>query len=248
VPDVTRGTCAQECELRSLNNADGSARFNFGRSSVLTGVHGPREGKASQKDSSESIVVVNFGAKGAVGSQWDRSNEAVMRECLEAMVVRTQNPMCVIDVTVQPMCEDGAQLAASFNAAVAALIDAGVALRFVAVGLCFAITSQESMLLDPTREEVVAPQRVHRRLRAEAMPMSRSLRNQGAQKLVQSVPYGMQTISALVLTDVSTARDQEQSAAALLTFVIRPSDGHVVCAPSAMSTHLPQKPPPPPSE
>lgn len=144
----------QECELRSLNNADGSARFNFGRSSVLTGVYGPREGKASQKDSGESIVVVNFGAKGAVGSQWDRPNEAVMRECLQAMVFRSQNPMCVIDVTVQPMCEDGAQLAASFNAAVAALIDAGVALRFIAVGLCFAISPQDGILLDPTREEV----------------------------------------------------------------------------------------------
>ena len=30
----------QECELRPLNQADGSARFNFSRSSVLAGVHG----------------------------------------------------------------------------------------------------------------------------------------------------------------------------------------------------------------
>lgn len=152
--DLTCKRRAQECELRSLNNADGSSRFNFGRSSVLTGVYGPREGKASQKDSSECLVVVKYGAKGAVGSQWDRSNEAVMRECLEAMVMRSQNPMCVIDVTVQPLCEDGAQLAASFNAAVAALIDAGVSLKFIAVGLCFAITQQDRIFLDPTKEEV----------------------------------------------------------------------------------------------
>jgi hypothetical protein len=32
--------------------------------------------------------------------QWDRSSEVVMRECLEAMVVRSQNPMCVIEVCV----------------------------------------------------------------------------------------------------------------------------------------------------
>ena len=30
--------------------------------------------------------------------QWDKNNEAMMRECLEAMVVRSQNPMCVIEV------------------------------------------------------------------------------------------------------------------------------------------------------
>ena len=36
---------------------------------LLIFVSGPREGKASQKDSDESMIVVNFGAKGAVGSQ-----------------------------------------------------------------------------------------------------------------------------------------------------------------------------------
>eukprot|EP00802_Teleaulax_amphioxeia_P022245 Tamp_22671.p1 GENE.Tamp_22671~~Tamp_22671.p1 ORF type:complete len:240 (+),score=30.47 Tamp_22671:64-720(+) len=166
-----------ECELRPLNRADGSARFNFSRTSVLAGVFGPREGKASQKASQigtdESVLVVNFGAQGAVGSQWDRSSEVVMRECLEAMVVRSQNPMCVIEVTLQPMCDDGSQLAASFNAAVAALIDAGVALRFVAVGVCCALVRDGTLLLDPTKEE-------------------------------------------------------EEAALAVQTFVIRPTDGHIV--------------------
>jgi ribonuclease PH len=50
--------------------------------------------------------------------QWDHSNEDVMRECLEALIIRSQNPMCEIDVTIQPMCEDGSQLAAAVNAAV----------------------------------------------------------------------------------------------------------------------------------
>ena len=33
-------TLQQECELRPLNQADGSARFNFSRTSVLAGIHG----------------------------------------------------------------------------------------------------------------------------------------------------------------------------------------------------------------
>jgi hypothetical protein len=37
---------------------------------------------------------------------------------------------------------------------VAALIDAGVALRFVAVGVCCALSSDGTLLLDPTKEEV----------------------------------------------------------------------------------------------
>ena len=164
---------AMECELRPLNQADGSARFSFSRTRTLAGVFGPREGRANQKNSEESTVIVNFGAKGGVGSQWDRGDETVMRECLEALVIRSQNPMCVIEVTVQPMCNDGAQMAASINAAIAALIDAGVALRFVAVGVCLAVTKQGALLLDPTS-------------------------------------------------------DEEAAALAVLTFVIRPSDGYVV--------------------
>jgi len=63
----------------------------------------------------------------------DRGNEAVLRECLEAMVMRSHNPMCVIDVTLQPMCDDGAQLAASVNAAVC---KRALSLRERALSLC----------------------------------------------------------------------------------------------------------------
>ena len=160
------------CELGPLNRADGSARFNFSRSSVLAGVFGPREDRASGQDSAESNVVMHFGAL-AAGKQWDRGSEGRMRESLETLVERSQNPMCVIEVTVQPMLNDGAQFAASFNAAVAALIDAGVPLRFVAAGVCLALTADGTLLMDPTSEE-------------------------------------------------------EATAAAVLTFVIRPADGHVV--------------------
>lgn len=50
------------CELRPLKRCDGSARFNFERTSVMAGVHGPMEAKSAQKQSEESVLVINFSA------------------------------------------------------------------------------------------------------------------------------------------------------------------------------------------
>jgi hypothetical protein len=47
------------CELRPLKRCDGSARFNFERTSVMAGIHGPMEAKTAQKLSEESILIVN---------------------------------------------------------------------------------------------------------------------------------------------------------------------------------------------
>ncbi|EKX52482.1 hypothetical protein GUITHDRAFT_101653 [Guillardia theta CCMP2712] len=84
--------------------------------------------------------------------------------------MRSYNPMCVIDVTIQvvsleqrtkrprvtgpqPLSDDGSSMAASINAAIAALIDAGVPLRFAAAAVCCAVMEDGTIVSDPSREQ-----------------------------------------------------------------------------------------------
>lgn len=69
----------------------------------------------------------------------------------QALVVRAQDPLCVIDVTVQEMLEGGSSLAAGLNAAVVGLVEAGVALHSLCAAVAVALLPDGSAALDPDR-------------------------------------------------------------------------------------------------
>jgi ribonuclease PH len=129
----------------------GSARFNFDKTCVYAGIFGPTEAKANQRLSDESILVVNFALP--TGQGLHKENEAIIRRTLEPIIVRSQNPMCAIEVTLQVVNDDGSLLAASVNAAVSALVDAGVPMCGQAAAVTCAISPDGSIMLDPTRQE-----------------------------------------------------------------------------------------------
>jgi len=139
------------CEAGGLGGCDGAARLSHGGTTSIAGIVGPREAKASSRDSDESRVVVHVSAQG--GGGWRRDTEEVVRQTLEALIMRSYNPMCVIDVTIQPLSDDGSSMAASINAAIAALIDAGVPLRFAAAAVCCAVMEDGTIVSDPSREQ-----------------------------------------------------------------------------------------------
>mmetsp|Transcript_26032 Transcript_26032/g.65712 ORF Transcript_26032/g.65712 Transcript_26032/m.65712 type:complete len:230 (-) Transcript_26032:31-720(-) len=144
---------AMGCELRPLTRCDGSARFNLNTTSAMAGVFGPREAKSNVKQSDESVVLVSFNAADGPPSAEEKEVQGILRQALEAIVVRSQNPMTQIDVSVQCNHNDGGLLAASVNASLAALSDAGVALRSQAAAVCVAVGKDGTLLLDPTESE-----------------------------------------------------------------------------------------------
>jgi len=144
---------AMGCELRPLTRCDGSASFNLNTTSALAGVYGPREAKSNVKQSDESVVMVSFNAADGPPSAEEKEVQSMLRQALEAVVVRSQNPMTQIEVAVQCNHDDGGLLAASVNASLAALADAGVALRAQAAAVCVAVGGDGGLLLDPSRGE-----------------------------------------------------------------------------------------------
>jgi len=83
----------------------------------------------------------------------EKEYEGIIRKTLEALVVRAQDPLCVIDVTVQEMLEGGSSLAAGLNAAVVGLVEAGVALHSLCAAVAVALLPDGSAALDPDSEE-----------------------------------------------------------------------------------------------
>lgn len=59
-----------------------------------------------------------------------------------------------VTTTLQVTHDDGSLLACAINAAVAALVDAGVAMRGLVSAVCLALTPSLTLLLDPLAAEL----------------------------------------------------------------------------------------------
>jgi len=160
------------CELGPLNRADGSARFAQGRTSVLAAVYGPGAPRFSRKERIEgaAIEVTIHPHKGA-GTSSDKEKEGVVKALLEAAILLDRFPRTMIHVICQVCEDDGGLLACLMNAAVLAVINAGIDMKYVplAVSMVFASppssaagapastplpsSSTTYLLLDPLQEE-----------------------------------------------------------------------------------------------
>lgn len=89
----------------------------------------------------------------------EREMEEAICGVLSHAIIRTMYPRTLISVAVQVLCNDGSLLSVATNAALIALIDAGVALKsLVTSATCAyipfpAAPSNYRMVLDPTIEE-----------------------------------------------------------------------------------------------
>lgn len=165
------------CELGVLKNANGSARFRMGLTSVLAGVFGPRESPTSQRkgafDKGTIQVVVRplFGRKTLA----EKYSESTLTSILSTVVQFGQLIRTTTTVVVQPEDNDGGLLSCSINAAMCAILDSGIPCRstYLAVPLirplpyamqrpfnssptCSSLTEEfRDYSLDPTIEEIM---------------------------------------------------------------------------------------------
>jgi len=144
-------------ELSFLHRADGSARFSSGQTSVLAAVYGPASSTRELSNSYALIsVVVKQGAKGSNtgGLICDAKElEYIIQRSLSACVLMSDYPRSVIEVVVQVLKEDGSIVSTAFNAAVLALMDAGIAFRNVPIATTCVVSNGETITLDPCAEE-----------------------------------------------------------------------------------------------
>ena len=137
-------------EVSTLHRADGSASLSSGSTTVLAAVYGPLAPRNPSRERSDGAIVsvvlrhssssssaddAAGGGKAAYGAT-EREVERFLADALAATIRTDAYPRTVIEVVVQLLKSDGSAVATALNAAVLALMDAGVEM----VGLPVATT------------------------------------------------------------------------------------------------------------
>ncbi|XP_014497124.1 exosome complex exonuclease RRP46 homolog [Vigna radiata var. radiata] len=141
------------CSCSVLHRAHGSSSWAQGETKVLAAVYGPKAGtKKNENPEKASIEVIWKPKTGQIGKV-EKEYEMILKKTLESICIRTIYPNTTTSVIIQVLNDDGALLPCAINAACAALVDAGIPLKHLAVAICCSVTDSGSILLDPTKDE-----------------------------------------------------------------------------------------------
>lgn len=135
-------------EQGSLHNADGSACVHVGNTVVLAAVHGPTEALLSKQDAARCTVSVTV----QDGSNEEVGGSNILRDLIRAVIPTALHPRKCVYVCVHILSADGGERAACINAAILALLDAGVPMLDVPVASCVSLNNGV-VVADPSSTE-----------------------------------------------------------------------------------------------
>mmetsp|Transcript_5239 Transcript_5239/g.14861 ORF Transcript_5239/g.14861 Transcript_5239/m.14861 type:complete len:271 (-) Transcript_5239:93-905(-) len=167
-------------EVSTLHRADGSASLSSGSTTVLAAVYGPLAPRNPSRERSDGAIVsvvfrhssssssaddaAGAGGKAAYGAT-EREVERFLSDALAATIKTDAYPRTVIEVVVQILKSDGSAIGTTLNAAVLALMDAGVEMVGLPVATTCLVTEDGGdggadnksfeLRLDPCAEEEV---------------------------------------------------------------------------------------------
>lgn len=142
-----------KCEQGLLKQADGSARFMQGHTSVMVAVYGPMEcARTNQERIDGSFVEVLFNAAVDDDTQQNKERSEILRRIFEPVILRSLHPRTLLRIVVQVIKDDGSVLAAATNGVCMALMDAGFPMKSFAVGVS-CLASSTALTVDPTLAE-----------------------------------------------------------------------------------------------
>lgn len=141
------------CSRSILNRAHGSANWSQGETKVLAAVYGPKAGTKKNENPEKACIEVIWKPKtGQIGKP-EEEYEMILKRTLQSICLLTVNPNTTTSVIVQVVNDDGALLPCAINAACAALVDAGIPLKNLAVAICCCLTDSGYVILDPNKLE-----------------------------------------------------------------------------------------------
>ena len=148
-------------EVSCLSRADGSSKFSSGPTQILAAVYGPAAPRiqARERPTEATIAVVfKHGAKSGLGHGYgatEREIERFICDAVCACVALEEYPRTVIEIVVQIIKADGSVVGTALNAAVLALMDAGVLMNSLPIATTFVVESSclQNLRLDPSAEE-----------------------------------------------------------------------------------------------
>jgi len=146
-------------QLGAIERSDGSAQISHGRTAALAAVFGPGDVRAAKEKVDRAHVEVSYRGKvgghlsGGVG---DRATDEFVAGAVRAAALTALHPRTAVHVSVQQLEDDGGELAACANAACLALVDAGVAMRFLFASVTAAVIGNKVVLDAGKREAAKA--------------------------------------------------------------------------------------------
>ncbi|XP_011496302.1 PREDICTED: exosome complex component RRP46 [Ceratosolen solmsi marchali] len=143
------------CELNYLSVTDGSAIFMQGDTAVIAGVYGPVESKLHKMFYNKANVEASFRPMKGPPSVNDRLMESYIKDVCEASLITSLYPASSISVNIQELEDCGGLLASVINASCLALINSGLAMKFIFAAVCCMIDKEsENVIIDPNMKQL----------------------------------------------------------------------------------------------
>lgn len=196
--------------LSMLTRADGSAKFSCGQTSILAAIFGPiaprNEARAHMSRATISVVISKRSCLTHNNTGNVREMEFFIANALGACVITEQYPRTMIEVVVEVLKGDGSILGTTVNAAVLALMDAGIMMRSLPIATTCVISDNSIIKLDPTADEETEDGSASVVLVTESnVTVTSSNKGGGNANLVGSTTFGLCTTPEKFLACVEAA-------------------------------------------
>ncbi|XP_068619269.1 exosome complex component RRP46 [Battus philenor] len=142
-----------KCELNFLSKSDGSAILSQGETVTLVSVNGPLDIKMQNQSIEKSTLEVLFCPKGGKPSVPDRFKEGMIKQTCETAVLGSLYPRTGVTVTVQELEDYGGLLSCALNCTCLALLNSGLAMRYVFAAVSCAVDELGNIVLEPTQTQ-----------------------------------------------------------------------------------------------
>ncbi|KAK6927361.1 Exoribonuclease, phosphorolytic domain 1 [Dillenia turbinata] len=141
------------CSRNVLNRAHGSASWSQGDTKVVAAVYGPKAGTKKGENPEKACIEVIWKTKTGQSGKPEKEYEMILRRTLQSICLLNIHPNTTTSVILQVVNDDGALLPCAINASCAALVDAGIPLKHLAVAISCGVVESGYVILDPSKIE-----------------------------------------------------------------------------------------------
>lgn len=109
---------------------------------------------STQKEHIDRICIeVNYQSKAGQSSCKDREKESFIANVCREVIQAKKHPRTHLLIHIQEVHNDGGLLSCCINAAILALIDAGIPMKFLATAMTSCVLKDGRIQLDPTKDD-----------------------------------------------------------------------------------------------
>uniref|UniRef100_A0A166J5M0 Exosome complex exonuclease RRP46 homolog n=1 Tax=Daucus carota subsp. sativus TaxID=79200 RepID=A0A166J5M0_DAUCS len=134
------------CSRNVLNRAHGSASWSQGETKVLAAVYGPKAGTNKNENPEKACFEVIWKPKTGQIGKAEKEYEMILKRTIQSICLLNVNPNTTTSIIIQ-------LLPCAINAACAALVDASIPMKHLAVAICCCVAQNGYVILDPSKLE-----------------------------------------------------------------------------------------------